>query len=296
MCRARPNRSNKYSFFAISARRHSPRAGRVIVGVSGVMSSLTVFRLITGLRAAGIVIMVLPFLSGVASGQELWFAANGGIQFGSQVLTHRLDVPLFQTAVRADYSVNRGRLFDTGGAVILTNLGRVRVGLGGGFSVASVGDEVRVKAEIRNSLQPGATLRFDANQPFIRSEKGVYVNVRAAFKFRERTDISFYGGPAYLTVTHNLVGDIDIPEPKNRRMMELVLRETHGNRWGFHVGGGASHFFNDWFGLGADVRITRAVVPVENLLLKMVVSRHEVVRSALGGVHLMGGLRFHWDP
>ena len=296
MCLARPNRSNRFSFFAISARRRSPRAGRVIVRVSGVMSPLTVFPLITGLRAAGIVIMVLPFLSGVASGQELWFAANGGIQFGSQALTHRLDIPLFQTAVRADYSVNRGRLFDVGGVAILTNLGKVRVGLGGGFSVASVGDEVRVKTEIHNSLQPRATLRFDANRPFVRSEKSLYVNVRAAFQFGERTDISFYGGPTYLAVTHHLVREIDIPEPKDGKMMGLVLNEIHGNRWGFHVGGGVSHFFSDWFGLGVDLRIARAVVPVENLLLKMMIARREVVPSVLGGVHLMGGLRFHWNP
>ena len=260
------------------------------------MSPLTGFRLITGLRAASIVIMMLPFLSGVASGQELWLAANGGIQFGSQVLTHRLDVPLFETVVRADYSVKRGRLFDAGGAVILTNIGRVRVGLGGGFSVASVGDEIRVTAKIHNSLQPGATLRFDANRPFVRSEKSVYVNVRAAFQFGARTDISFYGGPTYLAVTHNLVDEIDIPEPKDRRMMDLVLNEIHGHRWGFHVGGGVSHFFSDWFGLGADLRITRAVVPVENSLLKMMVPKREVVPSTLGGVHLLGGLRFHWNP
>ena len=296
MCRARPNRSNKYSFFAISARRHSPRAGRVIVGVSGVMSSLTVFRLITGVRAAGIAIVILPLLSGVASGQELWLAANGGIQFGSQGLTHRLNVPLFQTVVRADYSVDSGRLFDAGGTVILTNFGRVRVGFGGGFSVASVGDEIRVTAEIRNSFQPGAPLRFAADRPFRRSEKNVYANVRAVFQFGERTDISFYGGPSYLAVTHELVNEIDIPEPKDRRMMKLVLREIHGNRWGLHVGGGVSHFFNDWFGWGVDLRITRAVVPVENLLLKMMIAQREIVSLTLGGVHLMGGLRFHWNP
>tara|TARA_B100001123_G_scaffold153594_2_gene177673 strand:- start:1130 stop:1912 length:783 start_codon:yes stop_codon:yes gene_type:complete len=259
------------------------------------MSSLALFRLFAGLRVAGAAAIALLLLSGVASGQELWFAANGGVQFGSRILTHRLDDPLFQTAIRADYSVASGRLFDTGGAVTLTEFGRVRVGLGGGFSVASVGDEARVTAEIHNSFQPRTPLRFKANRPFSRSEKSVYVNLRTVFRFGERTDISFYGGPSYFAVTQELVGEIDLPAAQDRRIIKLVFNEINGNRWGFHMGGGVSHFFNDWLGWGVDLRITRAVVPVEDLLSKMKISKREFVPSALGGVHLMGGLRFYWN-
>ena len=260
------------------------------------MPSLTVSRLFGGLRVAGIAAIAFTLLSGVASGQELWFAVNGGIQFGSKTFTHRLDVPLFQTAVRADYSVASGRLFDTGGAVTLTNFGKVRVGLGGGFSVTSVGDEARVTAEIHNSFQPRTPFRFDANRPFYRSEKSVYVNLRTVFQFGERTDISFYGGPSYFAVTQKLVGEIDLPAAQDRRIMKVVFNEIHGNRWGFHLGGGVSHFFSDWVGWGVDLRITRAVVPVEDLLSKMMMARREFVPSTLGGVHLMGGLRFYWNP
>lgn len=268
----------------------------MIVRVSGVMSPLTLFRLLAGLRVVGIAVISFSVLSGVVSGQELWFAANGGIQFGSHTLTHRLDEPLFQTEVRADYSVARGRLFDAGGGVTLTKIGKVRVGMGGGFSVASVGDEARVTAEIRNSLRPREPLRFDTDRPFVRSEKSVYVSVRTMFQLGERTDISFYGGPSYFAVTQDLVGDVDLPDGINNRMMKLVLREIHGNRWGLHVGGGVSHFFSNWFGWGVDLRFTRAVVPVEDLLSKMLVAQRIFVPSTLGGVHLMGGLRFHWNP
>ena len=76
----------------------------------------------------------------------------------------------------------------------------------------------------------------------------------------------------------------------------LVLREIHGNRWGFHMGAGVSRFFSNWFGWGVDLRFTRAVVPVEDLLLKMLVDQRDFVPSTLGGVHLMGGLRFYWNP
>ncbi len=241
--------------------------------------------------AALAVLFVSPAL---AHAQQSWLAVNGGGQFASHDFAHVVDVPLFQTSLRADYPVKHGAVLDVGGGIVLPwsiGLGPVRFGLGTSFSMASVGHDAAVHAEIRSSLVPAAPLRFEGAATLARSEKGVHIQFAGNVPIGQRATVSLYGGPSYFAVSHDVVSSIEIPVVGTGAIARSSAREVHTNWWGFNAGADVAFFLTDRLGVGFGVRVTGATVRVENLLLRMATAERVRVASRAGGVQVLGGVR-----
>ena len=231
----------------------------------------------------------------LAHAQEPWLAVNAGGQFGSSDFSHVVDVPLFQTALRADYPVGSGGVFDVGlGMTLPWSLGPVRLELGGSFTVASLDHDATLQAEIRSSLAPGAPLRFEGVEALGRSEKGVHTHFGGTVPVGERIAVSVYGGPSYFAVSQDVISDIDIPGPSARVITQSDALEVHGSSWGFNASADVAFLFTERLGVGLGVRVTGATVSVENLLLKTVTAESVLVASRAGGVQMLGGLRLRF--
>ena len=230
----------------------------------------------------------------VAHAQQSWLAVNGGGQFASNPFAHVVDVPLFQTSLRADYPVRHGRVFDVGGGVVFPwsiGLGPVRLGLGGSFSTAAVGHDAKLQAEIPSSLVPGAPLRFEGIETVSRSEKGAHVHFAGHVPVGERTTLVIYVGPSYFAVSHDVVGDLDIPVVGTGPITRSRVLEVHANWWGFNGGADVAFFLSERLGVGFGVRVTGATVRIENLLLRTATAQRVRVASRAGGVQVLGGVR-----
>ena len=108
-------------------------------------------------------------------------------------------------------------------------LSPVRIGLGASFSLASVGHDATLQAEIRSSLVPGEPLRFEGVDTLARLEKGRHVQFVGNLPVGERTTVSIYAGPSYLSVDHDVVSDIDIPLVGTGAITGYSAREVHRN-------------------------------------------------------------------
>jgi len=230
----------------------------------------------------------------LAHAQETWLVVNGGSQFASNDFAHVVEVPLFQTSLRADYPVGRGHVVDAGGGFVLpwdAGLGPVRLGLGVSVSTANVDHDAAVHAEIRSALAPGGVSRFEGVDTLSRSERAVHVQFSGNVPVGERTTVSVYGGPSHFAVKHDVVDDIDIPIVGNGSITLSRVVEVRGYRLGFNAGVDVAFFLADRIGFGFGVRVTRATVSVENVLLGTVAAERAHVSSRAGGVQLLGGLR-----
>ena len=226
--------------------------------------------------------------------QEPWFTVNAGQQLGSNEFTNRVDVPLFQTALQIDYPVRNGLLFDAGGGLTFPasiGLGPVRIAVGGSFSVANLGHDAAVQAEIRNLLAPSAPLRFQGVEALNRSEKIVSVHVGGAVPFGDRVTLLLYGGPAHFAVSQDVISEIGLPLSAAMDAQGVGTVELHANGWGFNAGADLAFFMNEWFGVGLGVRATGTTVPLENLLLSTATAEQVLIESRAGGVQAFGGLR-----
>lgn len=240
------------------------------------------------------VLVLLLLTPALTYGQEGWVAVNAGAQFGSNDFTHVVEVPLFQTALRADYPVSQGGVFDAGAGMTFPwgiGLGPVRVGLGGSFSVATVGHDAAVQAEIRSSLVPGSPFRFEGVKAVDRTETSVHIHVAGTVPVGGRATVSIYAGPSYFAVIQGVIGDVDIPLLGSGPIPRLDAREVHANWWGFNAGADVAFFLTPRIGVGFGVRVTGATVRIENLLLRTAVAERRLVASRAGGVQLLGGLR-----
>jgi hypothetical protein len=239
-------------------------------------------------------LVLLLFSPALAYGQEVWVAANAGAQFASNDFAHVVEVPLFQTALRADYPVSQGGVFDMGAGMTFPwgiGLGPVRVGLGASFSVATVGHDAAVQAEIRTSLLPGSPFRFEGVKAVDRTETSAHIHVAGTVPVGERATVSVYGGPSYFAVIQGVISDLDIPLLGSGPITRLDAREVHANWWGFNAGADVAFFLTPRIGVGLGVRVTGATVRVENLLLGAAAAERGRVASRAGGVQMLAGLR-----
>jgi len=258
------------------------------------MISSVTFTIPSRWRQSIAALLVLVCSPSLAYAQETWMAVNAGGQFGSNDFAHVVDLRLFRTSLRVDHPVGNGTLVDVGGGVTLPwsiGLGSVRMGLGASYSVASVGHEATLRAEIRSALIPGAPLRFDAVEAVDRSEKGAHVHFTGSVSVGERITVSVYGGPSYFAVSQDVVGDIDIPVLGVGAITRSDVRKVYATWWGFNAGADVAFFFSERFGIGFGVRVTGATVRVENLLLRTVAAERALVASRAGGVQMLGGVR-----
>ena len=236
-------------------------------------------------------LLVSPVL---AHAQQSWLAANGGGQFASNGFAHVVDVPLFQASLRAHYPVTHGGVFDVGTGFFFPwsiGLGPARIGLGASFSLASVGHDATLQAEIRSSLVLGEPLRFEGVDTLARLEKGGHVQFVGSLPVGERTTVSVYAGPSYLFVAHDVVSEIDIPLVGTGAITGSSAREVHGNAWGFNAGADVAFFLTDRLGVGFGVRVTGATVRIDNLLLQAATGERSRAASRVGGVQMLGGVR-----
>lgn len=251
----------------------------------------TIRRRVGQALAAVAIVLVSPVL---AHAQQSWLAVNGGGQVASNSFAHVVDVPLFRTSLRAHYPVRHGGVFDVGTGFFFPwsiGLGSVRVGLGASFTLASVGHDATLQAEIRSALVPDGPLRFEGVEPLARSEKGGHIHVAGSLPVGERTSVSIYAGPSYLSVDHDVVSDIDIPLVGTGAISRSSALEVHGNAWGFNAGADVAFFLTDRLGVGFGVRVTGATVRIENLLLRNAAAQRSRVASRAGGVQMLGGVR-----
>lgn len=245
-----------------------------------------------GQALAGVaMVLVSPVL---AYAQQSWLAVNGGGQFASNGFAHVVDVPLFRTSLRAHYPVSHGGVFDVSTGFVFPwsiGLGPVRVGLGAGFSLASVGHDATLQAEIRSALVPGEPLRFEGVETLARLETGGHVHVAASLPVGERTTVSISVGPSYFSVDHDVVSDIDIPLVGTGAITRSRAQGVHGNAWGFNAGADVAFFLTDRLGVGFGVRVTGVTVRIENLLLRTAAAGRSRAASRAGGVQMLGGVR-----
>lgn len=236
-------------------------------------------------------LLVTPVL---VHAQEPWFAVSAGQQLGSNGFTHRVDVPLFQTALRVDYPVGNGLLFDAGGGLTFPasiGLGPVRIALGGSFSAVTLGHDAAVQAEIRNSLVPSTPLRFRGVEARNRTEKIASVHLGGAVPFGDRITLLFYGGPSHFAVSQDVISEIVLPLVGATTAQGAGAIELHANGWGFNAGADLAFFMSEWFGVGLGIRVTGTTVPLENLLLSTATTEQALVESRAGGVQAFGGVR-----
>lgn len=246
------------------------------------------------MRLLSIALVLFATLPAVVRAQGVFATVNAGAQFASHSFTQEVTAPLFLTATAVDYPVENGLVFDLGGgAYLFENLwfGYGHLGLGASFSLADVGHEAMLRAQIPNPLTPGTPFRFDGRQAVDRVEKGFHMHLIGALPVGERLTISIYGGPSYLSVDQDIVEDLDIPPPGDFVITVPDVAVLHGSQWGFNAGVDVAYFFSEWMGVGAGARLTRASVTLENLLLRTATLEPAVVPSDVGGVQAMVGLR-----
>lgn len=186
------------------------------------------------------------------------------------------------------YSLPRGGSFDVSGGYMFTKQLGLGVSLAGTAHEDTAGLAISIPHPLFfNSSALDATV---TNGTLMRAEGAWHIDAMLIAVQTPRVRLRVFGGPSYFRAEQDVVGGIKYDQVfqlfGRGNVVDITSYDTEtsvGTGWGAHAGVDVAVFFTRVFGLGANVRVSRGSVEIDDY------GGAHTVKA--GGVQSGGGLR-----